>query len=214
MDGRTTKILVGWSPEFRWPFGYYTIAVDSATTAERFDSRDIKTAGCMRCMPCVVFLHMPHLPPRSYRPALPPTRTLLYTQTQTSESAPAPITAVVKTVSAQLSNDHPDWEVNERRVAKFVKKTMTAPDSNAGAASGTKKTTKFKFTSPIAKLKKKKAAKEELLASAIKEAAPAAEEAVTPIKMAAEDVVETAKDAYKEEKESDSEPWCGGCVIC
>ena len=135
-----------------------------------------------------------------------------YTQTQTSESAPAPITAVVKTVSTQISNDHPDWEVNERRVAKFVKKTMTDP--NAGAASGTKKTTKFKFTSPIAKLKKKKAAKEESLASAIKEAAPAAKDAVTPVKMAAEETVETAKDAYKEEKESDSEPWCGGCVIC
>ena len=135
-----------------------------------------------------------------------------YTQTQTSESAPAPITAVVKTVSAQLSNDHPDWEVNERRVAKFVKKTMTDP--NAGAASGTKKTTKFKFTSPIAKLKKKKAAKEESLASAIKEAAPAAKDAVTPVKMAAEETVETAKDAYKEEKESDSEPCCSGCVVC
>ena len=87
-------------------------------------------------------------------------------------------------------------------------------DPNAGAASGTKKTTKFKFTSPIAKLKKKKAAKEESLASAIKEAAPAAKDAVTPVKMAAEETVETAKDAYKEEKESDSEPCCSGCVVC
>ena len=151
------------------------------------------------------------------------THSLLYTQTTKSEAAPAPITALVKTVSAQISNDHPEWEVNERRVAKFVKKTMTDP--TAGAAGTAKKTTKFKFTSPIAKLKKKKAAKEESLASAIKEAAPAAKEAVSPVKMAAEDMVketvdaaketvETAKDAYKEEKESDSEPCCSGCVIC
>ena len=148
-----------------------------------------------------------------------------YTQTTKSEAAPTPITALVKTVSAQISNDHPDWEVNERRVAKFVKKTMTDPTAGAGAAGTTKKTTRFKFTSPIAKLKKKKAAKEESLASAIKEAAPAAKEAVSPVKMAAEDVVketvdaaketvETAKDAYKEEKESDSEPCCSGCVVC
>ena len=148
----------------------------------------------------------------------------MHTQTTKSEAAPAPITALVKTVSAQISNDHPDCEVNERRVAKFVKKTMTDP--TAGASAGTiKKTTKFKFTSPIAKLKKKKAAREESLASAIKGAAPAAKEAVSPVKMAAEDVVketvdaaketvETAKDAYKEEKESDSEPCCSGCVIC
>ena len=154
------------------------------------------------------------------------THTLLHTQTTKSEAAPAPITALVKTVSAQISNDHPDWEVNERRVAKFVKKTMTDPTTAGSGATGTtKKTTKFKFTSPIAKLKKKKAAKEESLASAIKEAAPAAKEAVSPVKMAAEDVVketvdaaketvETAKDAYKEEKESDSDPCCSGCVIC
>ena len=128
---------------------------------------------------------------------------------------------MVKTVSAQISKDHPDWEVNERRVAKFVKKTMTDPTTGTAGATTAKKTTKFKFTSPIAKLKKKKAAKEQSLASAIKEAAPAAkEEAVSPVKMAADDLaspeetVETAKDVYKEEKESDSEPCCSGCVIC
>ena len=155
--------------------------------------------------------------------------------------APAPITAVVKTVTAQISGANPTWDVNERRVAKFVKKEINTGTTSSSTAAGrtmtdakpdTMKVGKFKFTSPIAKLKKKKAAKEELLKSAIKEAAPNGGDPVSPVKMTAVDVVtpvkevaaeavdaaketvEMAKDAYKDEKEKDSEPCCSACVIC
>ena len=127
-----------------------------------------------------------------------------------TNSSYVPVTVAVKSVCAQINNDHPDWALSEQRVAKFVKKTMVA---DAAAANGTpKKAGKFKFTSPIARLKKAKAAKEESLASAIKEAAPKAA-AASPVKMAdIKEAVQSAKGAYEDEKDSD-EPCCSVCVI-
>ena len=136
----------------------------------------------------------------------------------------APLASVVKTVAAQISVAHPNWEVNERRLTKFVKKELAAASSSAAmtdttAAKGGKK---IKFTSPIARLKKKKKAKEELLASAIKEAAPdggGAGDPASPVKMAdlatpAKDGAEAAEGPYKDDNEAESEPFCASCVIC
>jgi len=158
-------------------------------------------------------------------------------QTQKSEetaSAPllsvtsAPTASVVKTVAAQISVAHPDWEVNERRLTKFVKKELAAASSSSAAAmtdtaTATKGGKKIKFTSPIARLKKKKKAKEEMLASAIKEAAPnggggaGGDPAVSPVKMA--DLATPAKEGagdgpYKDDNEAEAEPICASCVIC
>lgn len=81
----------------------------------------------------------------------------------------------------------------------------------------------FKFTSPIARLKKKKKAKEEMLASAIKEAAPdggGAGDPASPVKMAdlatpaKEGAGEAADGPYKDDNEAESEPFCASCVIC
>ena len=159
-------------------------------------------------------------------------------QTQKSEetaSAPllsvasAPIASVVKTVAAQISVAHPNWEVNERRLTKFVKKELAAASSSSAAAmtdttnNTAKGGKKIKFTSPIARLKKKKKAKEEMLASAIKEAAPnggggaGGDPAVSPVKMA--DLATPAKEGagdgpYKDDNEAEAEPICASCVIC
>ena len=152
-------------------------------------------------------------------------------QTKTSEeaaSAPllsvasAPTASVVKTVAAQISVAHPNWEVNERRLTKFVKKELAAASSSAAMTDTTAaKGKKIKFTSPIARLKKKKKAKEELLASAIKEAAPNGGEGdpASPVKMAdlatpAKDGAEAAEGPYKDDNEAESEPFCASCVIC
>ena len=92
--------------------------------------------------------------------------------------------------------------------------------TDAAAAKGKK----IKFTSPIARLKKKKKAKEELLASAIKEAAPdgggAGDPATSPVKMAdlatpvKEGAGEAADGPYTDDNEAESEPICASCVIC
>ena len=148
----------------------------------------------------------------------------------------APIASAVKTVAAQISAAHPNWELNERRLTKFVKKELasstgtaaasssSAAMTDAAAAKGKKiKFTSPKFTSPIARLKKKKKAKEEMLASAIKEASPGGEGAgdpASPVKMAdlATPVKEGAGEAgdspYKDDNEAESEPICASCVIC
>ena len=147
----------------------------------------------------------------------------------------APIASAVKTVAAQISAAHPNWELNERRLTKFVKKELassTATDTAAASRSSAAMTDtaaaakgkKIKFTSPIARLKKKKKAKEELLASAIKEAAPdgggGAGDPASPVKMAdlatpvKEGAGEAADGPYKDDNEAEPEPFCASCVIC
>ena len=143
----------------------------------------------------------------------------------------APIASVVKTVAAQISAAHPNWELNERRLTKFVKKELASSTGTAAASSSSAAMTdtaaakgkKIKFTSPIARLKKKKKAKEELLASAIKEAAPGgggAGDPASPVKMAdlatpvKEGAGEAADSPYKDDNEAESEPICASCVIC
>lgn len=158
-------------------------------------------------------------------------------QTKQSEEAPAPLlsvasaptASVVKTVAAQISVTHPNWELNERRLTKFVKKELNSSTDTAASSSSavmtettdTAKGKRIKFTSPIARLKKKKKAKEELLASAIKEAGPggAGGDPASPVKMAdlttpAKDGAEKAEGPYKDDNEAESEPFCASCVIC
>ena len=145
----------------------------------------------------------------------------------------APIASAVKTVAAQISAAHPNWELNERRLTKFVKKELASSTDTAAASSSSAAMTgaaaaakgkKIKFTSPIARLKKKKKAKEELLASAIKEAAPdgggGAGDPASPVKMAdlatpvKEGACEAADGPYKDDNEAEPEPFCASCVIC
>ena len=163
-------------------------------------------------------------------------------QTKTSEEAAsaqpllsvtsAPIASAVKTVAAQISAVHPNWELNERRLTKFVKKELASSTGTAAASSSSAAMTdaaaaakgkKIKFTSPIARLKKKKKAKEEMLASAIKEAAPdggGAGDPASPVKMAdlatpvKEGAGEAADGPYTDDNEAESEPICASCVIC